>query len=418
MYPDCCYFALLNIKNILQSGKEAAKATRGKVSENLTQNSLDLLRVIVFPTIALDPIVARGTFLVNSDAVNGDGDLSEDDDNNNADSESDSDGDKGDLMSVAVKRKRERALRAKGGTVVATEKSSKKRKRLSRVEQLVDVGSYRQVFSRAWVTLLGVGSLSVAQHKAILKHLSDHVMPHLHRPLLLADYLSASFAVGGVVSVLALESLFALIVMHNLDYPKFFVALYQLCNLTVFSAKYRSKFMKLLSRALTSTNIPSYMVAAFCKRLSGLALSAPSPAALFCLAQVTQLLKDHPQCVALLHRAPPSAPASTTIAFDDLEDQDLENANAMESSLWEMAALKSHHFYGVSGLAESLENAASTETGAKASIIVMDDFATQNYASLIDAELTRAKKNSALEFRKPISFFADSTVMECFGGNM
>ena len=113
----------------------------------------------------------------------------------------------------------------------------KKQKKLSRAEQLQDLHSYRKAFTKAWLALLSLRQLTMAQHKLILRHLPEHVMGNVDRPLLLADYLSQGFALGGVVAVLALESLFDLILKHNLDYPEFFVCLYRLCNLEVFSAK-------------------------------------------------------------------------------------------------------------------------------------------------------------------------------------
>lgn len=44
---------------------------------------------------------------------------------------------------------------------------------------------------------------------------------------------------GGVAAVLALQSLFQLIMNYNLDYPDFFAKLYRLLQPTVFHTKYR-----------------------------------------------------------------------------------------------------------------------------------------------------------------------------------
>ena len=112
--------------------------------------------------------------------------------------------------------------------------------------------------------------LTDAQHKIVLKHLPEHVIGVMTHPLLLADYLTESYERGSIVAILALESPFQLVVKFNLDYPKFFVSLYRLCTNEVFSAKYRGKFMKLLSMCLKSANMPAYLVASFAKRLSQL----------------------------------------------------------------------------------------------------------------------------------------------------
>ena len=117
---------------------------------------------------------------------------------------------------------------------------------MTRTEQVVDAPSHRKVFSRSWLALLAL-PLSRSQHKLVLKHLPDHVITQMSNPLLLADYLTRSYRVGGSTSVLALSSLFTLIVEHNLDYPEFFPSLYRLCTVDNFSAKYRASFMSLLS---------------------------------------------------------------------------------------------------------------------------------------------------------------------------
>ena len=132
--------------------------------------------------------------------------------------------------------------------------------------KLLSIKQHKKSFTKAWLTMLSMPNLSIGQHKTILKHLPKHLMQDFDRPIMLADYLSQSFAYGGVVAILALESLFSLIIHYNLDYPRFFESLYKLCTADVMSAKHRSKFMELLSASLQSTNLPVYMVAAFIKR--------------------------------------------------------------------------------------------------------------------------------------------------------
>ena len=157
---------------------------------------------------------------------------------------------------------------------------------MTRAEQVVDELSHKKVFSKAWLTLLAL-PLTKSQHKLVLKHLPDHVVAYMANPLLLADYLTLSYECGGHFCA-CLIFLFTLIVAHNLDYPDYFPSLYRLCTLENFSAKFRGKFMSLLSASLRSVNLQSY-AAAFVKRLMRLALVAPSPSALYCIAQVTWL---------------------------------------------------------------------------------------------------------------------------------
>jgi U3 small nucleolar RNA-associated protein 19 len=214
--------------------------------------------------------------------------------------------------------------------------------------------------------------------------------------LLLSDYLTRCYERGGVIAVLALESLFQLIVKFNLDYPDFFVSLYRMCTPEVFSAKYRTKFLRLLTLSLQSTNLSAHVVAAFVKRFAHLSLNTPSPCALFCVAQITTLLRRHPQCIQLIHR---SGTAGSAPFFDNSVDGDLEKSSALSSSLWEMNALQAHHLHGVVALAKSLEQPASTLVGRGGTLLNMDEFLDHNYADLMEAELKKLKKNAPLNFR-------------------
>lgn len=316
--------------------------------------------------------------------------------------------------------------------IVPEETNSKRRKRLSRVDQLVHVASHKKVFSKAWLALLAM-PLTNNQHKIVLKHLPDNVIGHLPQPLLLADYMTQSYEQGGVVAVLALESLFQLIVKHNLDYPKFFASLYRLCNYDVLSAKYRAKFMKLLTMCLRSANMPGYLVAAFAKRLSLLSLRVPSPSALFCIAQVTWLLRQHPQCMVLVHRHADSSSADadgaeghtsgdvTRHEFDPIEEHDIEKCHALHSSLWEMETLSTHYLHTVSSFAKALQAEPSTSVGMDAPSLIVEDFIDHTYASLMETEASSGKtkkneKNTALAYKEPTQLLPQGCILRhCFG---
>lgn len=242
-------------------------------------------------------------------------------------------------------------------------------------------------------------------------------MEVLPKPLLLADYLTKSYEYGGVVAVLALESLFQLIVKFNLDYPEFFTSLYRLCTVDVFTAKYRPTFLKLLSSSLKSTNLPVYIVAAFIKRLSLLSLQIPSPAALYCVTQSIWLLRKHPQALVLIHKEDGGGGANSHSAarnsngvlydsFDAFEDTKLDKCNAINSSLWELKILEKHHFHSVSILANSLlESHESTENGINASFLNLDDFMEHSYVDIMEGELKNIKKFGALAHIPPASLF-------------
>lgn len=131
---------------------------------------------------------------------------------------------------------------------------------------------YRREWSGAWLALLRL-ELPVDLYKTVLRKLRGMLMRNLSHPVQLADFLVDSYAVGGVVSMLALDSLFVLMSEHNLELPSFYPRLYASLKPEVFLAKYRSRYFELLDLCLTSTHLPSYIVAAFVKRLARFALT-------------------------------------------------------------------------------------------------------------------------------------------------
>ena len=111
-----------------------------------------------------------------------------------------------------------------------------------------------------------------ATYKRILEHLDSHILPNVSNPLLLADFLTDSYHIGGIVSLLSLAALFHLIATYNLDYPHFYHKLYTLCTPQLTLSKHRHKLFTLLSKFLSSAYLPQSLVAAFCKRLARLAV--------------------------------------------------------------------------------------------------------------------------------------------------
>ena len=297
-HPDCCFFALLIIKKEIKivkdniGSKNTNKNNHSSNNDNFIRNALDMLRMIdINENEEIDPTI----FLIN-----GKGQIDDDDNDNDNNIDDYNDTSSEDEKEEEIRRQ----SNVKKGRQRQTKKEeikTKKRKFMSRHEQLLDWSSHRKIFSGTWLAFLSL-PLTSAQHKIVLKHLPDHVICYIENPLLLADYLTKSYEKGGVTAVLALESLFHLIVKYNLDYPNFFISLYKLCTEEVFGAKYRTKFMNLLNTCLKSTNLPAYMVASFIKKLAHLALRGSSPSALFCIAQLTWLLQKHPQCKPLLHQ--------------------------------------------------------------------------------------------------------------------
>lgn len=436
-YHDCCFYTLETIGDTLTEKKDNKSDSSMTESVcNLVRNCIDIIRMISLPLDLED----NDQFLVDPSSSTSEDQILDDD---SSDSDSDNDGasngdtnqpptDKNGLISVGKNKFTPQEYEVwlsltgqqdkKRKSMSNNNNSSKKRRKPSTQRaKLTHMPSYHKVFSAVWLTLLSF-PLSKNQHKLILNHLPDQVIDVMPQPLLLADYLTQSYNCGGIVAVLALESLFKLIVQHNLDYPQFFPSLYRLCTLEVFNAKYRSKFLTLLSASLKSQNLPAYLVAAFIKRLAQIALRAPTPAALFCVAEITWLLRKHSACMVLLHRLPSKSKPSTltTPVFRDVynphEEHDIEKANALQSSLWELEILCEHQFHSVSSLANSLRNAESTSNDPNAPFLQLEDFVDHRYEEIMEEEVKKWKKFGALNHRHPSSMFeSDSFLDRCFG---
>lgn len=165
----------------------------------------------------------------------------------------------------------------------------------------LELKQHRKFFSSAWLGFLAL-PLTSEVHKKVLLNLHSDVLPHMTEPKLLMDFLTDSYNTGGVTSLLALNSLFVLIHKHNLDYPDFFKKLYALFEPNVFYMKYQARFFHLADLFLMSTHLPAYLVAAFVKRLSRLALSAPPSGAMLVIPFVCNLIKRHPSVQVLIHQ--------------------------------------------------------------------------------------------------------------------
>jgi hypothetical protein len=72
------------------------------------------------------------------------------------------------------------------------------------------------------------------------------------------------------------------------------------------TARHRVRFLQLTDVFLASRLVPAYTVAAFAKRFARLALTAPPPGALVCVAFVHNLVRRHPACICLLHNPSPT----------------------------------------------------------------------------------------------------------------
>ena len=58
--------------------------------------------------------------------------------------------------------------------------------------------------------------LPTSLYKKILVNLHEKVIPGMSNPLLLSDFLTTSYNIGGAISLLALNGLFVLVNYYNL----------------------------------------------------------------------------------------------------------------------------------------------------------------------------------------------------------
>lgn len=198
---------------------------------------------------------------------------------------------------------------------------------------------HRRAFEKMWLGFLKY-KLPSNMYKRVLVILHDSILPHMSKPTLMIDFLTAAYEIGGAISLLALNGLFVLIHQHNLDFPDFYKKLYNLLEPSIFHVKYRARFFHLADLFLSSTHLPLYLVAAFAKRLARLALTAPPTGLLIVLPFIFNLIRRHPSCRVLIHK-----PSLQDELMDDpyIEDEeDPAKCCALDSSLWEIKTLQRH----------------------------------------------------------------------------
>ncbi|XP_055808030.1 protein NUCLEOLAR COMPLEX ASSOCIATED 4 [Solanum dulcamara] len=289
-------------------------------------------------------------------------------------------------------------------------------------------------FTKAWISFLRL-SLPVDVYKEVLVNLHQVVIPYLSNPLMLCDFLTRSYDIGGVVSVMALSSLFVLMTQHGLEYPNFYEKLYALLEPSIFMAKHRAKFFQLLDSCLKSPLLPAYLAAAFCKKLSRLSLAVPPSGALVIIALIHNLLRRHPSINCLVHQedgnettkditgaesgadddstedSSPSREMSSVKPgidlFDDKQTDPLKT-NAMRSSLWEVDTLRHHYCPPVSRFVLSLENDLTVR--AKTTEVAVKDFSSGSYTTIFGDEIRRRVKQVPLAFytATPTMLFPES----------
>ncbi|KAI8615011.1 CBF/Mak21 family-domain-containing protein [Chytriomyces sp. MP71] len=283
-----------------------------------------------------------------------------------------------------------------GSSVQVSAKSYKKRKHKDDDdddnEQEEDVASaippqskvtHRKAFTECWLAYLKI-QMPADVYKKILLIMHKNIIPRMTQPTLLIDFLTDSYNAGGAVSLLALNGLFTLINEHNLDYPDFYKKLYTLLDDDLLAVKYRSRFFRLLDLFLSSAYLPTYLVAAFVKRLSRLALVASPSAIVIVLPFIYNLLKRHPSVITLIHRVDKDGVDANE--FNDrfvMSENDPSKCHSLETSVWELHALASHFLPSVSSLAAIFQEPLTKP------FYDIEDFLDLSYDSLFDLEVKK-----------------------------
>ncbi|KAL4302954.1 hypothetical protein GQ457_10G019350 [Hibiscus cannabinus] len=282
-------------------------------------------------------------------------------------------------------------------------------------------------FTKAWISFLRL-PIPIDVYKEVLVTLHQAVIPYLSNPIILCDFLTRSYDIGGVVSVMALSSLFILMTQHGLEYPNFYEKLYALLTPSIFMAKHRAKFFQLLDSCLKSPLLPAYLAAAFAKKLSRLLVSVPPSGALVIIALIHNLLRRHPSINCLVHKEDGDESPEDRSKAEDMankandsgsdkrpgidhfnsEESNPMKSNAMRSSLWEIDTLRHHYCPPVSRFVLSLENDLTVRS--KTTEMDIKDFSSGSYATIFGDEIRHRVKQVPLAFYKatPTSLFPES----------
>jgi U3 small nucleolar RNA-associated protein 19 len=266
------------------------------------------------------------------------------------------------------------------------------------------VAAHTSAYTQLWETLLGRLALEPIWVRRILAGLHGErgILAHWApaRRVRLADWLGETVDAGGAHAMLAMNGLFVLMTQYNLDYPNFYERLYALLDGNVLHARYRARFFRLLDTFLRSPLLPAALIAAFIKRLARRALTAPPAGAILVIPFVYNLFKRHPGTMLMLQRQPEDM---ETDLYNPSEAKPIAS-RAIDSSVWELAALQHHYLAAISTLAKVF-----TEQFTKPEFN-LEDFLDHGYGTLFDTEAQRKIRNApalsvALDLGQSIELF-------------
>lgn len=204
-------------------------------------------------------------------------------------------------------------------------------------------GKLRRQYQNAWLELVK-HELPRDLLKQLVPYLCQSALPVMREGYLFGDFLFRVFNLGDVFAILSLEGIFKLIMEHNFEYPDFYQCVYKLIVPSLCYLNSRRKFFSLLDIFLSSTHLPTYIVAAFVKRLCRLTLTAPLVCQEPLLSLIRNLITRHEGVRSLLHRDNPEIVEGDP--YIDTDD-DMRECGAMDSSIWEIKTIQKHWYIDV-----------------------------------------------------------------------
>uniref|UniRef100_H3BGV2 Nucleolar complex associated 4 homolog n=1 Tax=Latimeria chalumnae TaxID=7897 RepID=H3BGV2_LATCH len=263
-------------------------------------------------------------------------------------------------------------------------------------QKVTKLKEHKRAFERMWLGFLK-HKLPTSLYKKVLVILHDSILPHMSKPTLMIDFLTAAYEIVQAHTQMSERWILTCVRKQNLEYPDFYKKLYNLLDPSVFHVKYRARFFHLANLFLSSTHLPVYLVAAFVKRLARLSLTAPPQVLLMVVPFICNLIRRHPTCRLLLHR--PTAPQNL---LDDpylMEEEDPTKCRALESSLWELKTLQKHYHPDVASAAAAFNKPLSEKEDDLSELLEISAF------EIFEKELKKKTKNIPLEFEPAKGLF-------------
>eukprot|EP00760_Papus_ankaliazontas_P011705 PhM_4_TR14983/c0_g1_i1/m.63726/K14771/NOC4, UTP19; U3 small nucleolar RNA-associated protein 19 len=191
-------------------------------------------------------------------------------------------------------------------------------------ERIFAVEHRRDVFTSVWCKVLAGDVLPLPLRRHVLKHIDETVFPVLTSPTILFDLLVAQFDQGGIDAAYALRGVFILILHYNLEFPRFFEAVYALLDEDVINSKHALDILPLVGTFISGPRITDELVAAFARKLSYLSRSAPAHVAQYIMFIVCNLMRTNHSAVGLVHWGNP------VVDYDDDDDADEDEEGSTE----------------------------------------------------------------------------------------